>query len=34
MMRVRTLSGDLELLRQWFNDKSAYLRILAIQSPT
>jgi hypothetical protein len=34
MMRVVTLAGDLELLRQWFNDKSAYLRILAIQSPT
>lgn len=34
MMRVRTLAGGLELVRQWFNDKSAYPRILAIQSPT
>jgi hypothetical protein len=34
MMRVRTLAGGLERLRQWFNDKSAYPRILAIQSPT
>ena len=33
-MRVRALEGGLDLLRQWFNDKSAYPRILAIQSPT
>ena len=34
MTRVRTIAGGLELLRRWFNDKSAYPRILAIQSPT
>jgi len=34
MMRVRALAGGLDVLRQWFNDKSAHPRILAIQSPT
>jgi hypothetical protein len=29
MIRVRTLAGGLELLRQWFNDKSAYPRMMA-----
>lgn len=34
MTRVRTIAGALDLVRRWFNDKSAYPRILAIQSPT
>jgi hypothetical protein len=33
-MRVRSLADGLEPLRVWFNDKSAYPRIVAIQSPT
>jgi hypothetical protein len=34
MIRVKSLAGGLEPVRQWFNDKSAYARIVAIQSPT
>jgi hypothetical protein len=34
MIRVKKLVGGLEPVREWFNDKSAYARILAIQSPT
>ena len=34
MIRTRNLAGGLESLREWFNDKSAYARIVAIQSPT
>jgi hypothetical protein len=34
MSRVRSLSSDLASLREWFNDKSAYARLVAIQSPT
>jgi hypothetical protein len=34
MSRIRALSQDLEPLREWFNDKSAFARIIAIQSPT
>jgi hypothetical protein len=34
MSKVRNLAGGLEPLRQWFNDKSAYARIVAIQSAT
>jgi len=34
MIRVKNLSGGLEPVREWFNDKSAYARIMAIQSPT
>jgi hypothetical protein len=34
MTRLRNLAGGLDPLREWFNDKSAYARIVAIQSPT
>jgi hypothetical protein len=34
MIRVKDLSGGLEPVRQWFNDKSSFARIVAIQSPT
>ena len=34
MIRVRNLAGGLEPVREWFNDKSAYARIVAIQSAT
>jgi hypothetical protein len=34
MIRLRNLGGGIEPLREWFNDKSAYARIVAIQSPT
>jgi hypothetical protein len=34
MMRIRSLLEGLEPVRAWFNDKSAYARIVAIQSPT
>jgi hypothetical protein len=34
MTHIRNLAGGLEPLREWFNDKSAYARIVAIQSPT
>jgi hypothetical protein len=34
MIRVRSLADGLEPLRQWFNDKSAFARLIAIQSPT
>jgi hypothetical protein len=34
MIRTRILAGGLEALREWFNDKSAFARIIAIQSPT
>jgi hypothetical protein len=31
---LRNLASGLEPLRQWFNDKSAYARLVAIQSST
>jgi hypothetical protein len=31
---VNDLTDGLDSVRQWFNDKSAYARIVAIQSPT
>jgi hypothetical protein len=34
MIRVRSLAGGLEPVREWFNDKSAFARIVAIQSAT
>ena len=34
MIRVTSLDDGLEPLRQWFNDTSAYARLVAIQSPT
>ena len=34
MTHIRNLAGTIEPLREWFNDKSAYARIVAIQSPT
>ena len=34
MTRIVTLAGVFEPVRQWFNDKSAYARIVAIQSAT
>jgi hypothetical protein len=34
MINVKNLAGTIEPVRQWFNDKSAYARIVAIQSPT
>jgi hypothetical protein len=34
MTPVRTLSDGLAPLRVWFNDKSAFARVIAIQSPT
>jgi hypothetical protein len=34
MTPIVTLSDGLDPLRQWFNDKSAFARIIAIQSPT
>jgi hypothetical protein len=34
MTPVHTLAGGLDPLRRWFNDKSAFVRIVAIQSPT
>jgi hypothetical protein len=34
MIRVTSLADGLEPLRQWFNDKSAFARLIAIQSPT
>jgi hypothetical protein len=34
MIRIKGLSQGLERLREWFNDKSAFARIVAIQSPT
>jgi hypothetical protein len=34
MSRIRSLAGGLAPLREWFNDKSAYARLVAIQSPT
>jgi hypothetical protein len=34
MIRVRNVAGDLESVRQWFNDKSAFPRLVAIQSAT
>jgi hypothetical protein len=33
MIRVTTLAG-VEPIRDWFNDKSAFARVIAIQSPT
>jgi hypothetical protein len=32
MIRIRNLADGLEPLREWFNDKSAYARIVAVQS--
>jgi hypothetical protein len=34
MTGVRSLAGGLEPLREWFNDTSAFVRLVAIQSPT
>jgi hypothetical protein len=34
LTRVTSLDGGLEPLREWFNDKSAFARLIAIQSPT
>ena len=34
MMRTRNLADGLEPLREWFNEKFAYARIVAIQSST
>jgi hypothetical protein len=34
MIRIMSLGSSLEPLREWFNDKSAFVRVLAIQSPT
>lgn len=34
MTRVATLAAGLEPVRTWFNDKSAFVRVVAIQSPT
>jgi hypothetical protein len=34
MTRIQSLAGGCEPIREWFNDKSAYARLLAIQSPT
>jgi hypothetical protein len=31
---LASLAGGLEPLRQWFNDTSAFVRLVAIQSPT
>jgi hypothetical protein len=34
MTRVSSLAEGLEPVRRWFNDKSAFVRVVAIQSPT
>jgi hypothetical protein len=34
MIHMTDLAAGIEPLRLWFNDKSAYARIVAIQSPT
>jgi hypothetical protein len=34
MIRVRSLSEGVEPVREWFNDKSAFARLIAIQSAT
>jgi hypothetical protein len=34
MSRIKAIADGVEPLREWFNDKSAYARIVAIQSPT
>jgi hypothetical protein len=34
MIRITSLGNGLAPLREWFNDKSAFARIVAIQSPT
>jgi hypothetical protein len=34
MIRVRNLAGGLDPLNEWFNDKSAFARLIAIQSST
>lgn len=34
MTHITRLDGGLEPLRKWFNDKSAFARLIAIQSPT
>jgi hypothetical protein len=34
MTRIVNLADGFEPVRQWFNDKAAYARIVAIQSPT
>ena len=34
MIRITSLGSGLKPLREWFNDKSAFARIVAIQSPT
>jgi hypothetical protein len=31
---ITSLAGGLESLRLWFDDKSAFARLIAIQSPT
>ena len=34
MTQIQSLGEGIESLREWFNDRSAYARIVAIQSPT
>ena len=34
MARVASLSDGLDPIRQWFNDKAGFPRVLAIQSAT
>jgi hypothetical protein len=34
MTYVRTLAAGIDGVRDWFNDKSAYARLVAIQSST
>lgn len=34
MIPVRSFVDGIESLRQWFNDESARVRLVAIQSPT
>ena len=34
MIRVQEITGDLASLRQWFNNHSAFARLIAIQSST
>jgi hypothetical protein len=34
MIRIKGLSEGLCPFREWFNDKAAFARIIAIQSPT
>jgi len=34
MTQLSRLAGGLEPLRRWFNGASAFVRVIAIQSPT